>query len=382
MLVREERQSWFDRATEPSPRRDEPPLCPDTGGIHAPEGRGHTGRAAAAGGRRSGCSGAVSRPRWLRSRTVRPYRSTRAGPRGSPTSTCATIPRTSTVWSTRSFPRPRPLRPACSSGERRLSGLIASRIAFADRDRSQMEIAEELSKAVRSKTMARAFVQRAEYVRRPPWPDARCSTCCRRPISRSSEQVLPGFMAKVYREPRFPDGRRRCRSSASPRPASRSCRATRPGLIGVSTRDIAQTLQDGLPPAAQPVLGHSTHDGKQYEILGEINRQQRNKPTDLKSIYVRSEAGEMVQLDNLVSLQEAVAPPQLYRYNRFVSATVSAGGPAGRRRRDRAGPRRRDRIARETLDDTFRTALAGDSKEFREEPLVEPGCSLSCWPSC
>ena len=65
-------------------------------------------------------------------------------------------------------------------------------------------------------------------------------------------------------------------------------------------------------------------NGKQYQILGEINRQQRNTPLDLKSIYVRSDAGEMIQLDNLVTLKEDVAPPQLYRYNRFVSATVSS----------------------------------------------------------
>ena len=58
-------------------------------------------------------------------------------------------------------------------------------------------------------------------------------------------------------------------------------------------------------------------NGKQYEILAEINRQQRNKPADLKSIYVRSDKGEMIQLDNLITLEENVAPPQLYHYNRF-----------------------------------------------------------------
>ena len=66
-------------------------------------------------------------------------------------------------------------------------------------------------------------------------------------------------------------------------------------------------------------------NGKQYEILGEINRQQRNKPSDLKGIYIRSDKGEMVQLDNLIELTGGIAPPQLYRYNRFVSATISAG---------------------------------------------------------
>ena len=92
--------------------------------------------------------------------------------------------------------------------------------------------------------------------------------------------------------------------------------------LGVSTRNIAQTLQYALSGQR---MGYFYMNGKQYQILGEINRQQRNTPLDLKSIYVRSDNGSMIQLDNMVSLLEDVAPPQLYRYNRFVSATVSSG---------------------------------------------------------
>lgn len=105
-------------------------------------------------------------------------------------------------------------------------------------------------------------------------------------------------------------------------------------------------------------------NGKQYEILGEINRQQRNKPADLKAIYVRSNGGDMIQLDNLIELESGIAPPKLYRYNRFVSATISAGLADGKTIGQ--GLDEMDKIAKETLDDTFRTALAGDSKEYRE----------------
>ena len=132
-------------------------------------------------------------------------------------------------------------------------------------------------------------------------------------------------------------------------------------LLGVSTRNIAQTLQYAL--SGQRV-GYFYMNGKQYQILGEINRQQRNKPIDLKSIYVRSDRGDMIQLDNLVTIKEAVAPPQLYRYNRFVAATVSSGLAKGYTIGD--GLDEMDRIAVETLGDSFRTALSGESKEFRE----------------
>lgn len=72
----------------------------------------------------------------------------------------------------------------------------------------------------------------------------------------------------------------------------------------------------------------------------------------------------MIQLDNLVKVTENVAPPQLYRYNRFVSATVSSGLNKGYTIGD--GLDEMDRIASEVLDGSFRTALSGESKEFRE----------------
>ena len=111
-------------------------------------------------------------------------------------------------------------------------------------------------------------------------------------------------------------------------------------------------------------MGFFYMNGKQYEILGEINRQQRNKPTDLMGLYIRSDNGSMVQLDNLVELVNGTAPPKLYRYNRFVSATVSSGLAEGKTIGE--GLAEMDKIAAEVLDDSFRTALAGDSKDYSE----------------
>ena len=87
-------------------------------------------------------------------------------------------------------------------------------------------------------------------------------------------------------------------------------------------------------------------------------------PADLKAIYIRSSNGDMIQLDNLIELENGIAPPKLYRYNRFVSATISAGLADGKTIGQ--GLDEMDKIAKETLDDTFRTALSGDSKEYRE----------------
>lgn len=229
---------------------------------------------------------------------------------------------------------------------------------IATRERTQMEIAEEVSAAVRTRTKARAFVQQQSTFggRRGSMPVQYVLQATN--IERLQE-VLPEFMRKVYESPVFQMADVDLKFS---KPEARiAINRDKANLLGVSTRNIAQTLQYGLSGQR---LGYFYMNGKQYEILAEINRQQRNKPADLKSIYVRSDKGEMIQLDNLITLEENVAPPQLYHYNRFLSATVSAGLAKGKTIGQ--GLDEMDRIAEQTLGDDFRTALAGDSKEFRE----------------
>ena len=139
------------------------------------------------------------------------------------------------------------------------------------------------------------------------------------------QEVLPKFMAKVYENPVFQMADVDLKFS---KPEARiNINRDKASIMGVSTRNIAQTLQYGLSGQR---MGYFYMNGKQYEILGEINRQQRNKPADLKAIYVRSDKGDMVQLDNLIELTNGIAPPKLYRYNRFASATVSAGLAEGK----------------------------------------------------
>ena len=227
-----------------------------------------------------------------------------------------------------------------------------------ERDYTQMEVAEKLSKAVRKKTDARAFVQQRSTFggRRGAMP---VQYVLQATIIEKLEEVLPKFMAKVYDSPVFQMADVDLKFS---KPELRiEINREKANLMGVNTKDIAQTLQYGLSGQR---LGYLYLNGKQYEIVGEINRQQRNSPANLKSIYMRSTEGEMIQMENLVELIEGIAPPKLYRYNRFVSATISAGLAEGKTIGD--GLDEMDKIAKNTLDDTFRTALAGDSKEFRE----------------
>lgn len=227
-----------------------------------------------------------------------------------------------------------------------------------ERDYSQMEVFDKLSDAVRRENDARAFVQQQSS-----FSGGRGGMPVRYVIQATNieklQEVLPVFLARVNENPAFQMADADLKFS---KPEVRiSINREKANLLGVSTRDIAQTLQWGLSGQR---MGYMYMNGKQYDIIGEINRQQRNTTQDLKSIYMRNRGGEMIQMDNLVELKEDIAPPRLYRYNRFVSATVSAGLGKGYTLGQALDEM--DKIAKETLDDTFRTSLTGQSKDFRE----------------
>jgi multidrug efflux pump len=227
-----------------------------------------------------------------------------------------------------------------------------------ERKRTQQEIADQLSTALRKKTKARAMVMQQSTFggRRAGMP---IQYVLQATTIDKLREILPAYMAKVMENPTF-------------QMADVNLKFTKPELrihidrekasaLGVSTQNIGQTLQLALSGQR---FGYFFMNGKQYQILGDLARNDRNKPLDLKSLYVRNNFGNMVQFDNLVTLSEETAPPQLYRYNRFVSATISAGLAKGKTISQ--GLEEMDKISKEVLDDTFRTALAGDSKDFRE----------------
>lgn len=227
-----------------------------------------------------------------------------------------------------------------------------------DRNYSQMEVAEKISQAIKSKTKARAFVQQQSSFggRKSSMP---VQYVLQATSIEKLEKVLPQFLNKVYDNPTFQMADVDLKFSS---PEVRvNINRDKAATMGVSVRDVAETLQYGLSGQR---MGYFYMNGKQYEILGQINRQQRNQPANIKSIYIRNEDGEMIQLDNLVEFVESIAPPKLYHYNRFISATISAGLAEGKTIGQ--GLEEMDKIAAETLDETFRTALSGDSKDYRE----------------
>ena len=227
-----------------------------------------------------------------------------------------------------------------------------------ERDYTQMEVAEDISKAVQKLTKARSFVRQQSSFggRKSSMP---VQYVLQAVSLEKLQEVLPEFLARVYDNPTFQMADVDLKFSSPEMHVN--INRDKAGTMGVNVRDIGETLQYGLSGQR---MGYFYMNGKQYEILGQVNRQQRNQPASVKSIYIRNDKGEMIQMDNLVEFAEAVAPPKLYHYNRFVSATVSAGLAEGKTIGD--GLDEMDKIAEDVLDETFRTALSGDSKDYRE----------------
>jgi hydrophobe/amphiphile efflux-1 (HAE1) family protein len=131
--------------------------------------------------------------------------------------------------------------------------------------------------------------------------------------------------------------------------------------MGISVSDIAQTLQLALSGQR---FSYFNMEGKQYQVIGQFEKAKRDEPLDLKSMYVKNSKGEMIQLDNVVTIEEQSSPPQLFHYNRYQAATVSAGLAPGKTIGD--GIREMEEISNRVLDESFSTSLTGPSRDFSE----------------
>lgn len=173
------------------------------------------------------------------------------------------------------------------------------------------------------------------------------------------KKMMPQFMAKVRESPKFEI-------------SDINLKFTKPELrleidrskaqnLGVSIQDVAQTLQLGLSGRR---FGYFIMDGKQYQVIGQINRSSRNDVNDLKSLYVKNNRGDLIQLDNMVKITEQSTPPQLFRFNRYSAATVTAQMAKGVTLGEALDEM--DKLAEETFDESFSTAYDGQSKQFKE----------------
>lgn len=227
-----------------------------------------------------------------------------------------------------------------------------------DRKRSQMEISNYLAQATGKFSDARVFVLQDQTIgtSRGGLP---IQYVLLAPTLEKLKEVLPGFIEDARKDATFQQ-------------VDVNLKFTKPELVididrakardaGVSVADIAQTMQ--LLLSGQR-YGYFVYEGKQYQIIGQVLKGGRATPEDVAGLFVKSRNGEMLRLDNFVKISEQGNSPQLYRYNRYVSATVSASLAPGKTIGD--GITAMDVIAEKRLDESFSTALSGASKDFKE----------------
>jgi len=228
----------------------------------------------------------------------------------------------------------------------------------AERERSQHEIYLDLSKKIAVLPNARSIIieDQAVSTRGRGLP---VQFVIQAPNLEKLRKVLPAFMDKVSANPNFQF-------------FDVNLKFTKPELVvelnrekakdlGISVLDISRTLQ--LTYSGRR-MGYFIMNGKQYEVIGQVQRSDRSSPLDLKSLFIKNSRGDMIQLDNIVTLKERSNPPQLFRFNRYVAATVSAGLIPGKTIGD--GIDEMEKIADQVLDESFATSLDGASKDFKE----------------
>jgi multidrug efflux pump len=248
--------------------------------------------------------------------------------------------------------------PGFGGGSSNSAMMFAKLVDAENRQETQSQIVNRMRPKINEITMARGFMIEPQSIgsRRGGLP---VQYVIQAPTLEKLKEVLPEFLDKASADPAFQF-------------VDVNLKFTKPEVkieinrekarsMGISVRDVAQTLQLGFSGQR---FGYFVMNGKQYYVIGQVTKENRNDPLDLRSLYVRSNNGSLIQLDNLISMEEQSSPPQLYRYNRFVSATITASLSQGTKLGK--GLAAMDRIADEVLDDTYSTALAGQSKEFQE----------------
>lgn len=227
-----------------------------------------------------------------------------------------------------------------------------------NRDRSQAQIAATLSQALRDLPEAEVFVSQPPTLR-VGGRGLPVQFVVQNPNFDQLKDALPDFLEAARNRSEFGIVNVDLRFN---RPELRvDIDRDRAEALGISVRDIAETLQASL---SEQRFGYFLRDGKQYQIIGQIERELRGEPLDLTRITLRSRNGQIVSMDNVVRVSESTSPNVLYRFNRFSSATFSASLSDGYTLAE--GIAAMQSVADELLDESFSTELAGESREFTE----------------
>ena len=236
------------------------------------------------------------------------------------------------------------------------------RIALVDPDkrkRTQKELAEKLTKWTKKYADAKTSVLEQPTIAVNKRGGLPIQYIIQAPNFEKLREKVPQFMEEVSKDPTFSVTDVNLKFNKPE--INITIDREKAKSLGVSVLDIAQTLQLSLSGQR---FGYFLKSGRQYQVIGQFEEKDRAKPLDLTSMFVRNKAGQLIQMDNVVKLEEKSNPPQLYHNNRNMSATILAGLAPGKSIGD--GIDAMNRIKAKVLDSSFTTDLGGESRDFVE----------------
>lgn len=228
-----------------------------------------------------------------------------------------------------------------------------------DRERSQDEIATDLSHWTKKYVGAKVSVSQTPTIAVNRRGGSPIQYIIQAPNFEKLEEKIPIFMKAAENHPTFSFTDVNLKFDKPELYVS--INREKAESVGVSVKEVAETLQLSLSGQR---FGYFLRNGKQYQVIGQFDKSDRETPTDLTSIFVKNREGQLIQLDNLVTTTEFSSPPQLFHNNRYMSATVSANLAPGKSIGD--GIAAMNEIKDKVLDDSFTTDLAGESRDFVE----------------
>lgn len=228
-----------------------------------------------------------------------------------------------------------------------------------ERERSQQEIAQKLTQLTRNFSEGKTMVTEQPTISVNKRGGLPIQYIIQAPNFAQLEEKVPQFLDMASQDPTFTTTDVNLKFNKPE--ISITIDREKAQSLGVSVLDVAQTLQLSLSGQR---FAYFLMNGRQYQVIGQFEKADREAPIDLTSIYVKSNTGQLIQMDNLVTLKELSSPPQLYHHNRYLSATISAGLAPGKSIGD--GIEAMDRIKEKILDDSFSTDLGGESRDFVE----------------
>jgi len=229
-----------------------------------------------------------------------------------------------------------------------------------ERERSQQQIVTALSKEMYRFTDVRMFANQSQTIQVGRRGGSQpVQFVIQNNDFEKIKQALPLFLAEIQKSKVLQNGDADLKFN---KPELRvQIDRLKASELGVSIGDLSEALQLAL---SNRRLGYFIKDGKQYQVIGQVIRSERDDPNDLKNFYVRSNRGIPFSLDNLVTMTEEVTPPTLYHFNRMKSATISASLAPGKATGE--GIEEMEAIASRLLDPTFTTALSGTARDLAE----------------